>query len=172
MKKSPLFLSFISLFFLAGCASGKASSANGGASLSSQASSSKTNAGSSTSNSGSSTQEDELPESYTAVTDAGVSITAPGAYYLKGYSFTSVSVALTEKGSVVLYLDGATIAATSKAITVSDDFTESLTIVLLNGSENTITAKKNAVDSTADVYVVGSASLAIICDGDGIDSNG
>ncbi len=106
-----------------------------------------------------------LPSTYKTMTKDDTSITEAGSYYFKGDSFTSVSIALTAKGSVVLYLDGATFTAKSKAITVEDEFTESVTIVLLNNSSNTITAKKNAVDVTCDLYVVGSGTLSITSTG-------
>ncbi|MDD6240513.1 MAG: carbohydrate-binding domain-containing protein [Eubacteriales bacterium] len=192
MKKAKFFLSLISLSVLTACGGTDNTSSvitsSSSPSSSAPISSSTISDSTSSNNSGSEyddtdyvvlnvddyltstllTQMDNavtLPSTYKTMTKDDTSITEAGSYYFKGDSFTSVSIALTAKGSVVLYLDGATFTAKSKAITVEDEFTESVTIVLLNNSSNTITAKKNAVDVTCDLYVVGSGTLSITSTG-------
>jgi len=192
MKKAKFFLSLISLSVLTACGgtdnTSSVTTSSSSPSSSAPISSSTISDSTSSNNSGSEyddtdyvvlnvddyltstllTQMDNavtLPSTYKTMTKDDTSITEAGSYYFKGDSFTSVSIALTAKGSVVLYLDGATFTAKSKAITVEDEFTESVTIVLLNNSSNTITAKKNAVDVTCDLYVVGSGTLSITSTG-------
>ena len=192
MKKAKFFLSLISLSVLTACggtdSTFSVTTSSSSPSSSAPISSSTISDSTSSNNSGSEyddtdyvvlnvddyltstllTQMDNavtLPSTYKTMTKDDTSITEAGSYYFKGDSFTSVSIALTAKGSVVLYLDGATFTAKSKAITVEDEFTESVTIVLLNNSSNTITAKKNAVDVTCDLYVVGSGTLSITSTG-------
>ncbi len=192
MKKAKFFLSLISLSVLTACGgtdnTSSVTTSSSSPSSSAPISSSTISDSTSSNNSGSEyddtdyvvlnvddyltstllTQMDNavtLPSTYKTMTKDDTSITEAGSYYFKGDSFISVSIALTAKGSVVLYLDGATFTAKSKAITVEDEFTESVTIVLLNNSSNTITAKKNAVDVTCDLYVVGSGTLSITSTG-------
>ena len=182
MKKAKFFLSLISLSVLTACGgTDNTSSAPISSSTTSDSTSSSSNNGSEYDDTDYAvlnvddyltstllTQMDSavtLPSTYKTMTADDTSITEAGSYYFKGDSFTSVSIALRAKGSVVLYLDGATFTAKSKAITVEDEFTESVPIVLLNDSANTFTAKKNAVDVTCDLYVVGSGTLSITSTG-------
>ena len=192
MKKARLFLSLISLCLLTGCSGNEnsSSSASSGSSSLTPVVSDSGSSSTSTNTFKDGREYDDkdykvlkssdylttslltamdsnttLPTTYKTMTSTDTTITEAGSYYFQGSDFTSVAITLTAKGSVVLYLDGASFTAKSKAITVDDEFTESLTIVLLNNSTNTITAKKNAVDASCDLYVVGSGSLAITTTG-------
>lgn len=104
-----------------------------------------------------------LPTDATSLSDASITITAPGSYVLSGTSYTGVEIALTTKGSVHLYLNGATITAKKKAITTSGDILPiSLTLTAVEGTSNTITSKKNALDIESDILALnGNGSLSI-----------
>lgn len=107
-----------------------------------------------------------LPDTYTTMTADVTTITTAGSYYFQGTDFTTVTVTLAAAGDVIIYLDGATFTADgSVAIEVDDDYTENLYIVLLNNTTNTVTSTKNAIKSTANVYITGSGTLNITSTG-------
>ena len=107
-------------------------------------------------------KEEEVvpPEEYDAFTNNKIS--AAGKYYLKG-EYPIIEISAAKDSVVYIFMDGATIDCntgiafgSSKAIT--------LYLVLLNGSENSITndfADTNAFHIKGEVHISGSGSLTI-----------
>lgn len=108
--------------------------------------------------------DNAVPSDATALTDASITITAPGNYVLAGDSYTDVTIALETAGAVHIFLNGATITAKKQAIiTDGDVLPTTLTITAIEGTTNTITnSKKNAVDVELDILVLnGKGTLAV-----------
>ncbi|MFA6830408.1 MAG: hypothetical protein WCR67_06910 [Bacilli bacterium] len=110
--------------------------------------------------------DNQLPSSYETITDNSFVITAAGNYYLKGQDFTDITITLAKAGAVHIFLDGATITASKKAISTSKGETPTLvTITALEGSENTIVASqsgaKNAIDCSCNTVINGKGSMTV-----------
>lgn len=102
-----------------------------------------------------------LPETYTEVADSELTITAAGDYYFKG-EYTSITLKVAEAGEVHLFFDSATFIGAKKAIEAkSSDLTTTLTITLIEGTENAISSTKNSIDVLSDVVINGKGTLAI-----------
>lgn len=98
--------------------------------------------------------EYDLFENYT--------ITESGSYYLSG-EYSSISITAQKGSEVYVYLDGVTINST-EGIALSSTKNITLHVVLLNGSENTITndfEDTNAFHVKGTVYISGDGTLNI-----------
>ena len=103
----------------------------------------------------------EVPSSDTAVNLIG------GSYVLSG-EYTK-GIVITADSDVHIYLNGATISNTKKAIEIVKGETTdivSITITVVDGTTNTVSnTSKNAVDSAIPVYINGSGTLNVTSTG-------
>ncbi len=102
----------------------------------------------------------EVPTEYDSFED--YTITESGSYYLSG-EYSSISITAAKGSEVYLYLDGVTINST-EGIALSSSKNITLHVILLNGSENTITndyEDTNAFHVKGTVYISGDGTLNI-----------
>lgn len=102
----------------------------------------------------------EVPTEYDSFEN--YTITESGSYYLSG-EYSSISITAAKGSEVYVYLDGVTINST-EGIAFSSTKNITLHVVLLNGSENTITndfEDTNAFHVKGTVYISGDGTLNI-----------